>query len=66
MQTGTGSATYQFFSSPEAVDPTPAYLRGLYFNAGQYLVSNTNLYLAHKVSVGMWIYVITAGDVFEK
>ena len=48
------------------LDPVPAYKRGLNFNAGNYLVSNVNVYLSNEVSVGMWIYVITAGHVFEK
>lgn len=29
-------------------------------------MSDTSLYLNHQFSVGMWIYVMTAGDILEK
>ncbi|CAG9329647.1 unnamed protein product [Blepharisma stoltei] len=64
--TGTSASTYQFWNSPESLDPIPAYKRGLYFTGGQYLVSNTNIYLSNSVSMGLWVYVVTAGDILQK
>ncbi|CAG9314446.1 unnamed protein product [Blepharisma stoltei] len=64
--TSTSASTYQFWNGPDSLDPIPAYKRGLYFAGGQYLVSNTNIYLSNNVSVGVWIYVITAGDILQK
>lgn len=50
--TGSQTTQYQFFNSPETVDPIPAYKRGLYFDSGKYLSSNTNIYLSHTFSLG--------------
>ncbi|CAG9335911.1 unnamed protein product [Blepharisma stoltei] len=66
FQTSSSSATYQFFSTPDALDPVPAYKRGLYFSGGQYLITNTNILLSNNVSMGLWIYVITSGDILQK
>ncbi|CAG9335954.1 unnamed protein product [Blepharisma stoltei] len=63
--TGASTASYQFFNSPESVDPIPAKQRGLYFNGSQYLMSNTNIYLSHSFSMGFWIYVISSGDILS-
>ncbi|CAG9335141.1 unnamed protein product [Blepharisma stoltei] len=64
--TGTNSATYQFFYSPESVDPIPAYKRGLYFNGNMYLLSSATVLLSHSFSIGAWIYVKTDGNLLEK
>ncbi|CAG9335197.1 unnamed protein product [Blepharisma stoltei] len=64
--TGTSSSTYQPFANPESVDPIPAYDRGLYFNGATYLLSSISVYLSHSFSIGLWIYVITDGDILEK
>ncbi|CAG9312421.1 unnamed protein product [Blepharisma stoltei] len=63
--TGTSSSSYQFFNSPETVDPIPAKQRGLYFNGSQYLLSNTNIYLSHSFAMGLWIYVTAVGDILS-
>ncbi|CAG9335199.1 unnamed protein product [Blepharisma stoltei] len=64
--TGTSAATFQFSNSPESVDPIPAYKRGLYFDGNMYLLSSTTVYLSHSFSIGVWLYVITNGDLLQK
>ncbi|CAG9335952.1 unnamed protein product [Blepharisma stoltei] len=61
--TGISATSFQFFNTPEAVDPIPAKKRGLYFNGSQYLISNVNIYLSHSFSMGFWTYVISSGDI---
>ncbi|CAG9321670.1 unnamed protein product [Blepharisma stoltei] len=64
--TGMSAIYYQFWDSPESVDPTPAYKRGLYFAPGQILYSNAEIYLSHSFSIGVWVYTITNGDIIYK
>ncbi|CAG9335153.1 unnamed protein product [Blepharisma stoltei] len=64
--TGADSSSYQFFNTPETVDPVPAYARGLYFDGNMYLLSSVSVYLSHSFSIGAWIYVATNGDLLQK
>ncbi|CAG9335196.1 unnamed protein product [Blepharisma stoltei] len=64
--TGTSAATFQFFNSPETVDPIPAYKRGLYFDGTMRLLSSVPIYISYSFSVGTWLYVITNGDLLQK
>ncbi|CAG9335200.1 unnamed protein product [Blepharisma stoltei] len=66
FRTGTSSATFQFFNSPETYDPIPAYKRGLFFDGSTYLLSSTEILISHSFSIGAWIYVISNGDWLQK
>ncbi|CAG9335181.1 unnamed protein product [Blepharisma stoltei] len=66
LTTGTSSSSFQFFNTPESVDPIPAYMRGLYFDGSAYLLSSTSILLYHSFSIGLWLYVTVSGDILEK
>lgn len=51
--TGAKSAQYQFFNTPEGIDPVPSKGRGFYFDGDSYLMSNINIHLSHSFSMGM-------------
>ncbi|CAG9335909.1 unnamed protein product [Blepharisma stoltei] len=61
FNTGTSSSTYQFFVSPDSVDPIPSYLQGFYFSStspGYYLASSSTLWLSHTFSIALWAYTL--------
>ncbi|CAG9335182.1 unnamed protein product [Blepharisma stoltei] len=66
LTTGTSSSSFQFFNTPESVDPIPAYMRGLYFDGSTYLLSSASILLYHSFSIGLWLYVTASGDILEK
>ncbi|CAG9335180.1 unnamed protein product [Blepharisma stoltei] len=66
LTTGTSSSSFQFFNTPESVDPIPAYMRGLYFDGSAYLLSSASILLYHSFSIGLWLYVTASGDILEK
>ncbi|CAG9335174.1 unnamed protein product [Blepharisma stoltei] len=64
--TGTDFVSFQFFNNPEALDPIPAYKRGLFFDGSKHLSTWTNPQLFHSFSLGAWIYVIIDGSWMQK
>ncbi|CAG9330128.1 unnamed protein product [Blepharisma stoltei] len=66
FNTSSSSLTFQFWDNPDSYDPIPAYKRGLYFSDGKHLVTSNSIYLSHTFSMGLWIYVITSGDILQK
>ncbi|CAG9335177.1 unnamed protein product [Blepharisma stoltei] len=66
LTAGASSSSFQFFNTPESVDPIPAYMRGLYFDGSAYLLSSTSVLLYHSFSIGLWLYVTASGDILEK
>ncbi|CAG9335172.1 unnamed protein product [Blepharisma stoltei] len=63
---GSSSSTYQHFVSPEAVDPVPAYKRGLYFDGSMHLESSLPVPLSHSFSMGTWNWDLTADTIISK
>ncbi|CAG9335958.1 unnamed protein product [Blepharisma stoltei] len=63
FKTGTSSSSYQFFNTPETVDPIPAKGRGLYFSSGMYLQSSA-VYISLNFSIGFWVWILSgSGDI---
>ncbi|CAG9335204.1 unnamed protein product [Blepharisma stoltei] len=60
FNTGTDSSSYQFFNSPETIDPVPTQNRGLYFTSGKYLAGAIDL--SHTFTISLWIRP-QAGDI---
>ncbi|CAG9335205.1 unnamed protein product [Blepharisma stoltei] len=57
MITGESSSAYNYWNSPESIDPLPAKQRGLYFLPNSYLKATINLY--RTFTIGAWIYPIS-------
>ncbi|CAG9335206.1 unnamed protein product [Blepharisma stoltei] len=57
LVTGESSSTYNYWNSPESIDPLPAKQRGLYFIPNSYLKATINLY--HTFTIGAWVYPIS-------
>jgi hypothetical protein len=61
---GSSSATYYPFNSPEPDDPIPIYNRGLYFDTTRFL-NNPSILLAYNFTIGIWV-LPTSGNILSK